>query len=70
VKWTIKPDQSGSGIQLTVTTIEPIEGLTFEFQRSLKSVGSGATISENRHQMVVRPLKAGERLAVDISYSY
>ena len=70
VKWTIKPDQSGAGIQLTVTTMEPIEGLTFEFQRSLKSVGSGATISENRHQMVMRPLKAGERLTFDISYSY
>jgi hypothetical protein len=70
VKWRIRPDQTGSGVQLTVITTEPLEGLTFEFQRNLKSVDSGAAIAENHHQLIMRPLKAGERLTVDISYSH
>src|ERR1700730_5506665 len=70
VKWTIKSDQTGMGSRLKITTIEPIEGLTFEFRRYLKSVDGGAAIAENRHQMVMPPLKAAESLTLDISYSY
>jgi hypothetical protein len=70
LKWTIRSDQTGMGIRLKVTTIEPIEWLTFAFRRHLKSVDTGAAIAENRHQMVMPPLKAGESLTLDISYSY
>jgi hypothetical protein len=69
VRWTISSDQRDLGIQLLVTTIEPIEGLTFEFWCHLKSVDGGAVIAKNRHQIVMPPLKAGESLTLDISYS-
>jgi len=70
VTWTSRPDQTDTGIRLTVTTTEPVEGLTFEFRRNLKSADRGGTVSENHHQIVMRPLKAGERLTVDIRYSH
>jgi len=70
VRWTIRSDQRDLGIQLQVTTTEPIEGLTFEFRCHLKSVDGGAVIAKNRHQIVMPPLKAGESLTLDISYSY
>jgi polysaccharide deacetylase len=70
VKWAVTSDPSISGVRLTVTTTEPVEGLTFEFQRDLKGADSGAVIAENHHQLIMRPLKAGERLTVDISYSH
>lgn len=70
VRWTIRSDQRDLGIQLQVTTIEPIEGLTFEFRCHLKSVDGGAVIAKNRHQIVMPPLKAGESLTLDISYSH
>jgi hypothetical protein len=68
VKWTITPDRTESTIRLTVTTTEPVEGLTFEFRRNIKSVDHNAVVEENRQQMVVRPLKAGESVAVEIRY--
>jgi hypothetical protein len=69
LKWTTAPAQTGSGIRLTVTTAEPVEGLTFEFRRNIKSVGDSATITDNRHQIIVRPLKAGDDVTVEIIYS-
>ena len=69
LKWTIAPGQIGLGIQLTVTTEEPVEGLTFEFRQRVKSVSSNATLKDNDHQIVLRPLKAGETVSVEITYS-
>lgn len=69
LKWTIAPGQIGSGIQLTVTTEEPVEGLTFEFRQRVKRVSSNATLKDNDHQIVLRPLKAGETVSVEITYS-
>jgi hypothetical protein len=68
LKWTIVPGESGSGTRLTITTTEPVEGLTFEFRRSIKRIDSGATLAENGHQIVVRPLNAGENLTIEIDY--
>jgi hypothetical protein len=69
LKWTTAPAQTGSGIRLTVTTAEPVEGLTFEFRRNIKSVGGSATMTDNRHQIILRPLKAGDDVTVEIIYS-
>jgi hypothetical protein len=69
LKWTIAPAQPGSGVRLTVTTEEPVEGLTFEFQQGVKSVAGNATLEESNHQIVLRPLKAGESVSLEIRYS-
>jgi hypothetical protein len=67
LKWTIAPTHSASEIRLTVTTEEPVEGLTFEFQRKVKSV-DGASLSENHRQIILHPLRARDSVAIDIRY--
>jgi hypothetical protein len=69
LKWTIAQARVTSEIRLTVTTEEPVEGLTFKFQRNLKSVGGDTTLAESDRQIVLRPLKAGEKISVDIRYA-
>jgi Polysaccharide deacetylase len=69
LQWTTAPAPSGSGVRLTVTTVEPIEGLTFEFRQPVNSVDGNAVLAENRHKIILRPLKAGETLSVEINYS-
>jgi hypothetical protein len=69
LKWTIAPAEPGSGVRLTVTTEEPVEGLTFEFQQGVKSVAGNATLAESNHQIVLRPMKAGESVSLEIRYS-
>ncbi len=68
LKWTITPARVASEIRLTVTTEEPVEGLTFKFQRNVKSVDGDATLAESGRQIVLRPLKAGDIVSVDIRY--
>ncbi|MGA2428014.1 MAG: polysaccharide deacetylase family protein [Candidatus Acidiferrum sp.] len=69
LRWTVAPAEQGSTIRLTVTTEEPVEGLTFEFQQGVKSVAGNATLEESKHQIVLRPLKAGESISLEIRYS-
>jgi hypothetical protein len=69
LKWTITPVHVASEIRLTVTTEEPVEGLTFKFQRNVKTVDGDATLAESGHQIVLRPLKAGEKISVEICYA-
>jgi hypothetical protein len=69
LKWTITPAQTASEIRLTVTTEEPIEGLTFEFRRHVKRVDGDATLSESHRQVIMRPLKVGEKTSVEICYA-
>lgn len=69
LQWTIEPAQVASEIHLTVTTEEPVEGLTFAFRRLVKSVNGDATLAEGHHQIVLRPLKAGDSVSVEIRYA-
>ncbi len=69
LQWTTASAPSGSGIRLTVATEEPVEGLTFEFRQPVKSVDGDAALAENRHKIILRPLKASETLSVEINYS-
>jgi hypothetical protein len=69
LKWTIAPAQAAGEIRLTVATEEPVEGLTFEFQRHVKSVDGDATLAESHRQIVLRPMKAGDSVSVDIRYA-
>jgi hypothetical protein len=67
-KWTITPGHAASEIRLTVTTEEPVEGLTFKFQRKVKTVDGGATLAESGRQIVLRPLQAGDTVSIAIRY--
>jgi hypothetical protein len=69
LKWTIAAAQTASAIRLTVTTEEPVEGLTFEFRRNVKRVGADAILSESHRQIILRPLKAGESMSIEICYA-
>jgi hypothetical protein len=68
LKWSIAPDRASSRVRLTVETDEPVEGLTFDFSRHIKSVDGDATLAESGHQIVLRPLKAGDSLSLEIRY--
>jgi hypothetical protein len=67
--WTITPAQRAREICLTVTTEDFIEGLTFKFQRNVKSVDGDATLAEGDRQVVLRPLQAGEKISVQVRYA-
>ena len=69
LKWAITPARVPLEIRLNVTTEEPVEGLTFEFRRHVKSVDGDATLAASRRQVVLRPLKAGDSISVDIRYA-
>jgi hypothetical protein len=68
LRWTIAQTPVASEVRLTVTTEEPVEGLTFTFQRNVKSVDGDATLTRSGRQIVLRPLKAGDRISVRICY--
>jgi hypothetical protein len=67
-KWTITAGKAASDVRLGVTAEEPVEGLTFEFSRQVKSVRGEATLAASGRQIVLGPLKAGESLSLDIHY--
>jgi hypothetical protein len=67
--WTIAPAQAAREVRLTVTTGEPVEGLTFKFQRNVKTVDGDATLAESGRQVVLRPLQAGEKISLRIGYA-
>ena len=54
---------------MKVTAEAAAEGLTFKFQRLVKGVGENATLGKNGREVVLRPLKAGETISVEIHYA-
>lgn len=68
LKWTVVPAETGLTVRLKVTTEEAAEGLTFQFQHMIKSVDEHATLGADGRQIVLRPLKAGESISVEIRY--
>jgi hypothetical protein len=69
LKWTIAPIDAGPGIRLTAVTEQPVEGLTFEFKRRIKSILGQAFLSETHRQIIVRPMNAGDSASVEIRYA-
>jgi hypothetical protein len=69
LKWTIAPTKAGSGIRLTAASEQPVEGLTFEFRRRIQSIDGEASLSETHRRIVVRPMKAGDSLSIEIRYA-
>ena len=68
VKWTIAAEKAASDVRLNVIAEEPLEGLTFEFRHHVKSVRGEAALAASGRQIVLRPLKAGENLSLEIRY--
>src|SRR5579863_3617466 len=69
LKWIVLPTQKGLTVQLKVTTEEAVEGVTFQFQHLIKSVDENATLGADGRQLVLRPLKAGEGISIEIQYA-
>jgi hypothetical protein len=69
LKWTIVPAQTGLTVRLKVTTNEAAEGLTFKFQHRIKSVDENATLGADGRELMLRPLKAGQNISVEILYA-
>jgi hypothetical protein len=56
-------------LRLKVKTEEAVEGLTFQFQHRIKSVDENATLRKDGREIVLRPLKTGESVSVEIQYA-
>jgi hypothetical protein len=69
LKWAIAPSTDPHKILLAVAAGEPVEGVTFEFRHPIRSIDGGAQILENRHQIVLPPLNAGEHISLNIRYT-
>jgi len=69
LKWTVIPAQTRLTVRLMVTTEEEAAGLTFKFQHLIKTVDENATLGADGRQLVLRSLKAGESISVEIQYA-
>jgi hypothetical protein len=69
LKWNIVPLQGDAGVRLTISTDEPVDGLTFEFQRNVASVDGDAKLLDNHQQVVLPALKTGEHLTLSVRFS-
>lgn len=69
LKWSVAPAQSSMGVRLTVSTDEPVEGLTFEFQRRIASVDADAKLLNDHRRIVLPAMKSGDKRAVNIRFA-
>jgi hypothetical protein len=69
LKWTMEPGKVALEIGLTITTLEPIAGLTFAFQRHIRIVDGDTTLTGNGKQIILRPMKGGETISLKIHYA-
>jgi hypothetical protein len=67
LRWSISGPPEGE-ITLSITPDEPVEGLTFEFQKAIAGV-SGAVLLEDRHRVVLPSLSAGRPYVTKIRYA-
>jgi len=65
--WRVGPWHASQGIQIDVTADDPVEGITFEFQRDIAAADAGAKLIGQR-TVVLPALKLGERLSVHVMY--
>ncbi len=69
LRWSVAPWHGSRGIRIDVSSGEPVEGITFEFQRNIASVDAGANLLADHRRIVLPALKSAERLSVHVSYS-
>lgn len=69
LRWSAAPWHGSDGIAINVTAGEPVEGITFEFQREIVSLDGGAKLLADHRRIILPALKAGQELSVHVAYS-
>jgi hypothetical protein len=69
VRWSLASGPGPADIRLTVAPDEPVDGLTFEFQRDIAKVDGKAALSSDRRRVVLPALAASEKISLRICYS-
>lgn len=69
LRWSIEGAPGSGGIRLRVTAGEPIDGVTFEFQRLIRRVDGGARLLPDGHRIVLPALPAQAKASFTIRYS-
>lgn len=69
LQWSVIPGPDPVAIRLTVVADEPVQGLTFEFQREIAKVEGRARLSGDRRRLILPPLGANEKISLRIRYS-
>jgi hypothetical protein len=65
--WSVTPGSVPGEVVLQVTPRESVGGLTFEFQRSISSVSPGATLSPDKHRLILPELTPGQVILFHLS---
>jgi hypothetical protein len=68
--WSVTPASVPGEVVLQVTAEESVDGLTFEFQRSISTVSNGATLSPDKHHLILPELKPGQATLVRLSLDH
>lgn len=70
LKWSVTPASVPGEVVLQVTAEESVEGLTFEFQRPISAVSNRATLSPDKHHLVLPELKPGQATSFHLSLDH
>ncbi len=69
LRWIVASWHGLQGIRLDVTADEPVEGITFEFQRNIASVDAGVKLLPDHRRIVLPALKPSAQLVLHVIYS-
>jgi hypothetical protein len=68
LQWSLTATAIPTEVLLQVESVEPVIGLTFEFQRPIATLSGGATLFPDNRHLVLPELAPGHRVSIHISY--
>jgi hypothetical protein len=69
LQWAITSGAAPSQVALQVQPEESVQGLTFEFERSISAVSNGASVSPDDHRIILPELKAGQAVSFQVTFA-
>jgi hypothetical protein len=68
LQWSVRASSSPTQVVLQVKSQESVAGLTFEFGPLVSTTNAGATVSVDRHHVILPELKAGQTVSVQVNF--
>lgn len=68
LKWNVNETSTPSQVELQLESEESVSGLTFEFEQPVSIIAGEATVSADRHHIILPELKAGQTVWLHIRY--
>jgi hypothetical protein len=70
LRWSVAAGKSRDQALVNLCATDAVAGLTLEFQRTILRADGRATISPDKHRIVLPELKAGEQIAIHVEYAH